>query len=211
VVDSVQCAVEIQEKIEAVNAEVPEDCKMQFLIGVNLGDVIQDGDQLYGDGVNIAARIETLADPGGVSISRTVYNHVHKKLNFGYQYQGEQQVKNIAEPVGVYKVLSAPEYAGQLIGEPKSPTRPSKKPCIPILAILVLVVAATIWHFYLRAPDMEPASVENMAYPLPEKPSIAVLPFDNLSDDLSQEFFSDGLTEEIITTLSKSPKIFGID
>jgi adenylate cyclase len=101
VIDAVQCAVKIQEKIEAENVDVPEDRKMQFRIGVNLGDVIHDGEQIYGDGVNIAARIETLAEPGAVSISRTVYNHVHKKLNFGYKYQGEHQVKNITEPVRV--------------------------------------------------------------------------------------------------------------
>jgi len=101
VVDAVECAVEIQQKIETKNADVPEDRKMQFRIGVNLGDVIEKEEQIYGDGVNIAARIETLAEPGGVSVSRTVYNHVHKKLNFGYKYQGEHQVKNIAEPVRV--------------------------------------------------------------------------------------------------------------
>ena len=97
VVDAVQCAVELQDKIEAANAEVPEDRKMQFRIGVNLGDVIHDGEQVYGDGVNIAARIETLAEPGKVSISRNVYSQVRNKLKFGYEYQGEHQVKNIAE------------------------------------------------------------------------------------------------------------------
>ena len=103
VVDAVNCAVEMQEKIEAVNADVPEDNKMQFRIGVNLGDVIHDGEQVYGDGVNIAARIETLAEPGGVSISRTVYNHLHKKLDFGYEYQGEHQVKNISERLSYHQ------------------------------------------------------------------------------------------------------------
>jgi len=119
VVDAVECAVEIQKKIETKNADVPEDRKMQFRIGVNLGDVIEKGELIYGDGVNIAARIETLAEPGGVSISRTVYNHVQKKLKFGYEYRGEHQVKNIVEPVRVYKVLTTPEHAGQLIGNPK--------------------------------------------------------------------------------------------
>jgi len=210
VVDAVQCAVKLQENIEAANAELPEDRKMQFRIGVNLGDVIYDGEQVYGDGVNIAARIETLAKPGGVSISKTVYNHAHKKLNFGYEYQGEHQVKNIAEPVSVYRVLTAPEHAGQVIGEPKPPKLPSKKSYISILLILALVVAAAIWQFYFRAPKIEAASVEKMAHPLPEKPSIAVLPFDNMSGDPDQDYFSDGITEDIITALSKTPQMFVI-
>ena len=210
VVDAVECAVELQEKIETKNTDVPEDRKMQFRIGVNLGDVIHDGDQIYGDGVNIAARIETLAEPGKVSISRNVYNQVRNKLKFGYEYQGEHQVKNIAEPVSVYKVLTAPEDAGQLIGEPKAPKRLSKKSYISIFAVLALVAAAAIWHFYPRAAEIEPASVDKMAYSLPDKPSIAVLPFDNMSGDPEQEYFSDGITEEIISSLSKTDQLFVI-
>jgi len=210
VVDAVQCAVEIQEKIEAKNADVPEDRKMQFRIGVNLGDVIEKEEQIYGDGVNIAARIETLAEPGGVSISSTVYDHVYKKLKLGYEYQGEHQVKNIAEPVRVYKVATQPEHSGQPAGETKAPERPSKTPAIVIFAVLALVAAAAIWYFYPRAPEIEPASVDKMAYPLPDKPSIAVLPFNNMSEDPKQEYFSDGITEDIITTLSKTDKLFVI-
>jgi len=210
VVDAVQCAVELQDKIETANADAPEDKKMRFRIGVNLGDVIHDGEQVYGDGVNIAARIETLAEPGGVSISKNVYRNVGNKLKFGYEYQGEHQVKNIANPVRVYKVLTAPEHAGQLIGEPKSPKRLSKQSYISILLVLALVVAAAIWQFYTRAPKIEPASVEKMAHPLPEKPSIAVLPFDNMSGDPEQEYFSDGISEQIITSLSNVPHIFVI-
>jgi len=210
VVDAVECAVEIQQKIETKNADVPEDRKMQFRIGVNLGDVIEKEKQIYGDGVNIAARIETLAEPGGVSISRNVYNNVHNKLKFGYEYQGEHQVKNIAEPLRVYKVLTAPEHAGQLIGETKAPKLLSQKPSIAILTVLVIVVVSVIWHFYPRAPEIDPASVEKMAYPLPDKPSIAVLPFDNMSGDPEQEYFSDGITEDIITTLSKIDDLFVI-
>jgi adenylate cyclase len=210
VVAAVQCAVELQDKIEAANAEVPEDRKMQFRIGVNLGDVIHDGEQVYGDGVNIAARIETLAEPGKVSISRNVYSQVRNKLKFGYEYQGEHQVKNIAEPLSVYKVLTAPEHAGQLIGEPKAPKRLSKQSYISIFAILALVAVAAIWQFYPRAPEIEPALEEKMAYPLPDKPSIAVLPFDNMSEDPKQDYFCDGLTENIITALSKTTKMFVI-
>jgi len=112
--------------------------------------------------------------------------------------------------VKVYKVLTAPEHAGQLIGEPKTPKFPSKRSSVAIFAVLSLVMAATFWYFYPRASAFEPASVEKMAYPLPEKPSIAVLPFDNMSGDPEQEYFSDGITEDIITALSKTPKMFVI-
>ena len=211
VVDAVECAVEIQQKIETKNADVPEDRKMQFRIGVNLGDVIEKEKQIYGDGVNIAARIETLAEPGGVSISRTVYNHAHKKIKFGYEYQGEHQVKNITEPVRVYKVLTAPEHAGQLIGEPKSPKRLSKQSYISIFVVLALVIAVAIWQFYPRTSEIEPASVEKMAYPLPDKPSIAVLPFKNISGDPEDDYIADGISENIISALSYIPELFIID
>jgi adenylate cyclase len=210
VVDAVECAVKIQGKIEAENADVPSDRRMQFRIGVNLGDVIEKEEQIYGDGVNMAARIETLAEPGKVSISKNVYRNVRNKLKFGYENQGEYQVKNIVEPVRVYKVIPTPEYAGQLVGEPKAPRRISKQSYISIFAALVLVAIAAIWHFYLRAPEIEPAAVENISHPLPNKPSIAVLPFDNLSDEIEQEYFSDGITDDLITDLSKISGLFVI-
>ena len=119
VISAVQCAVKIQEQICVKNTELPDNRKMQFRIGINLGDVIESDDAIYGDGVNIAARIEALAEAGGVSISRTVFNHVQKKLNYGFEYQGKHNVKNIADPIRIYKVLTASEDAGKLIGEPK--------------------------------------------------------------------------------------------
>ena len=119
VVDAVQCAVAVQKEINARNDELPEDRRMKFRIGINLGDVIQEGERIYGDGVNIAARLETLAEAGGVAISRTVFNQVRSKITFGYEYQGEHSVKNIAEPVRVYRVLMDPEDAGKIIGEEK--------------------------------------------------------------------------------------------
>ncbi|MGD9310673.1 MAG: adenylate/guanylate cyclase domain-containing protein, partial [Desulfosarcina sp.] len=116
VVSAVQCAVEIQNELNTRNADLPDNRKMIFRIGVNLGDVIESEDAIYGDGVNIAARIESLAEPGGVSISRTVFNQVCNKLPYGYEYQGKHQVKNITNPVKVYKLLTAPGDAGKLIG-----------------------------------------------------------------------------------------------
>jgi adenylate cyclase len=202
--------VEIQTHIDDRNAELPDNRKMVFRIGVNLGDVIDSEDAIYGDGVNIAARIEGLADPGGVSISRTVFNQVRNKLPYGYEYQGEHQVKNITNPVKVYKLLTAPDDAGKLIGmEP--PVSASKWiwPTVVVAAIVVTLIGYQVYQ-EIAGPKFEPASVEKMAYDLPDRPSIAVLPFDNMSEESQQEYFCDGLTEEIITALSKVPKVFVI-
>jgi adenylate cyclase len=175
VVDAVQCGVAVQKELQARNAELPENRKMQFRIGINLGDVIEEGDRIYGDGVNIAARLEALADPGGICVSKTAFDHIESKLPLGYQFLGQQTVKNIAKPVGAYKVLMEPRVIG---GEEKE--------------------------------DVERGPTGKPPLPLPDKPSIAVLPFVNMSDDKSQEYFSDGLTEEIITALSKTAELFVI-
>jgi adenylate cyclase len=172
VVDAVQCAVEIQQVLRAKNALLPEAHRMDFRIGINLGDVIEEGEQIYGDGVNIAARVEGLAEAGGICISGSAYEQIENKLPLRYEYLGEHEVKNIARPVRVYRAQIESEAVAQ-------------KP-------------------------LEVASKEKMALPLPDKPSIAVLPFVNMSDDPKQEFFSDGMTEEIITALSKSPYLFVI-
>src|SRR5512139_1036915 len=120
VVDAVQCAVNVQKELRTRNAELPENRRMEFRIGVNLGDVIQEENNIYGDGVNIAARVQTLADGGGLCISGTAFDHVENKLQLGYEYLGEQTVKNIAKPVRVYRVLMEPEAAGKVIGEKKA-------------------------------------------------------------------------------------------
>jgi adenylate cyclase len=173
VVDAVQCAVEIQQVLRAKNAMLPGDRRMDFRIGINLGDVIEEGDTIYGDGVNIAARVEGLAEAGGICISESAYQQIENKLPLRYDYLGEHEVKNIAKPVRVYRAQIEPAVA------------PSR-------------------------PPVEVASREKMAFPLPGKPSIAVLPFANMSRDPEQEYFSDGITEEIITALSKVPNLFVI-
>ena len=212
VVDATGCAVKIQEALQIKNAELSEDKRLEFRIGINLGDVLEDEDRIYGDGVNIAARIEGLAEPGGICISRTAYDQVKNKLELGYEYLGEHSVKNIAEPVRVYRILTEPEAAGRVIGEKRFLGRIPRKAAMVAIVILIIVAGGLIgWNIYLhQSKRIEPASLDKMAHRLPDKPSIAVLPFDNLSEDPKQEYFSDGLTEEIITALSKTKQLFVI-
>ena len=208
VVDAVQCAVEIQQVLKAKNAELPENRRMEFRIGINLGDVIEEEERIYGDGVNIAARVEGLAKAGGICISGSAHEQIKNKLALGYEYLGEHTVKNISEPVRVYRAQIEPEAERQ---QKKAPIRRWQWAALVAAILVIGAVAAVIWKFYLRPlPSMEVASVENMAFPLPEKPSIAVLPFVNMSDEPEQEYFSDGMTEEIITALSKVPRLFVI-
>jgi len=212
VVDAVQCAVAIQKELISRNAELPEHRRMLFRIGINLGDVIQEEDRIYGDGVNIAARLEALADPGGICVSKTAFDHIETKLPLGYEFLGEQEVKNIAKPVGAYRVVMEPRVtiAVVKVKEVDIPFWRRKAAISGALAVLFIIIGVSVWKFYLRPPLIEPASVEKMAFSLPDKPSIAVLPFDNLSDDPEQEYFSDGLTDEIIATLSSVPDLFVI-
>jgi adenylate cyclase len=263
VVDAVECAVEIQKELKARNAELPENRKMEFRIGVNLGDVIEDGEQILGDGVNIAARLESLSEVGGICISGTAFDQVKNKLNLGYKYLGEQTVKNILEPVRVYRVLMEPGAAGKVIGENKAKPRQWQMATMGLVIGMIVVVAViVIWKFYIPsapkpevtpkekiavsqtekaptvappstevapkeklvptspgkvskptvppAPKVEVASKEKMVFPLPDKPSIAVLPFTNMSGEKELEYFSDGLAEGIINGLSKSEHIFVI-
>jgi adenylate cyclase len=164
-VDAVNCAVEIQRELAERNSELPDDRKMQFRIGVNVGDVVEEGDRIYGDGVNIAARVEELADAGGIGISGRAYDQVENKLEFKYEYMGEQAVKNISKPVRLYRVLA-------------------------------------------KSDD----NVSNLLkkHDLPDKPSIAVLPFHCMASDQTMEFVSDGLTEDITTLLARVTGFFVI-
>jgi len=209
VVDAIKCAVETQKEMSERNADLPVKRRMLFRIGVNLGDIVAEDDRIYGDGVNITARLEGLAKAGGICISRTAYDQVKNKLELGYEYLGEHSVKNISEPVHVYRVLMEPEAAGKVIGEKRK-----EKRRMALAAIVVLLIGfggLAGWYLYIQQTKrIEPASVEKMAFPLPERPSIAVLPFDNMSEDPKQEYFSDGVTEEIITALSKVQNLFVI-
>ncbi len=206
VVDAVKCAVETQKEIRERNADLPENRRMLFRIGVNLGDIVEEEDRIYGDGVNIAARLEGLAEGGGICISGTAYDQLKHKLELGYHYLGEHRVKNIAAPVRAYKVLMEPEAAGKTIGE----KRKTRK-WIGVAAAAVLLVVLAGWYLFIeQRKRVEPASVEKMAYPLPDKPSVAVLPFDNLSGNPEDESIADGISDSLITALSKTPKMFVI-
>jgi adenylate cyclase len=213
VVDAVRCAVGIQEELKDRNKELAEDKRMEFRIGVNLGDVVEEGDNILGDGVNVAARIQSLAEAGGICISGTAYDQVKNKLAFSYEYVGEQTVKNIKEPVRVYRVRMDPEAVSANLGEEKKPVGKGLSKSAMVVAALVLVIAALVlWQFVLRpsSSKIEVASKEKTALPLADVPSIAVLPFVNMSDDPQQAYLADGLAEEIINALTKLPKVLVI-
>ena len=212
VVDAVQGSVAIQKELQARNADLPENRKMQFRIGINLGDVIEEGERIYGDGVNIAARLEALADPGGICVSKTAFDHIETKLPLGYEFLGEQEVKNIAKPIGAYRVLMDPRVTVAKAKEKKPPVSVfSRKGVLAgAMAVLIVIIGVAVWSFYFRTPKIEPASQEKMAFPLPDKPSIAVLAFTNMSGDPKDDTFGDGLAEGIINGLAKSERIFVI-
>ncbi len=206
VVNAVTCAVEIQKELAQRNVELPADRKMRFRIGINLGDVIQEAKRIYGDGVNIAARLEGKADVGGICISGSAYDQVRNKLKLGYESLGELRVKNIAAPVRAYRVLMAPEKENAAAGEDAPrPRRSVWVGLVIVLAVVLLAVAVWTHRPYLHQgdPKSDLIATEKMAVALPDKPSLAVLPFDNLSGDPQQEYFSDGMTDDLITDLSK--------
>jgi adenylate cyclase len=212
--DAVRCAVEIQGVLRARNASLPAERRMDFRIGLHMGDVAVEEGRVYGDGVNIAARLEALAEAGGICISATVHEQVRNKLDVGYVDLGDQTVKNIPDQVHVYRV--------QPRREPEEPVRRSISPGkrrsglrrALVAAAVLLLLAVGLWASWPRplgllvdlagvgGPPVDPA--------LPEKPSIAVLPFTNLSGDPEQEYFSDGITEELTTELARSPYLFVI-
>ena len=217
VVDAVQAGVEIQQVLRAKNSLLPENRRMEFRIGINLGDVIEEGERIFGDGVNIAARLEGLAEAGGICISGSAFEQIENKLPLHYDYLGEHEVKNITRPVRVYRALMDNGVVKEKNARPTAQGAGKKIAVFGLIGVLLIIAGAVLWQFVLRPapapparPPDEKADPQKMAYALPDKPSIAVLPFVNMSDDPKQEFFSDGITEEIITALSKISNFFVI-
>lgn len=208
VVDAVNCAVLIQRKMLADQHDRPENKRIQYRIGINLGDVVCEDGDIFGDGVNIASRLEPLAEPGGICISGTAYDHLKSNIDVGYESQGEIQVKNIRQPIRVYRVLIDSKQAGQLVLN--HPGRRRVLTGVVVAILTVLVINLTSFWFWPSQPDFEPVDPKTMALPLPKKPSIAVMPFANLSGDQSQEYFADGMADDMITDLSKLPGMFVI-
>ncbi len=211
VVDALSCAAQLQLDLKVRNEDLPDERKVQFRIGVNLGDVIEDRGDIYGDGVNVAARLESLAEPGGICISESVHTAVGSKLPFDYEFMGEQAVKNIAKPVKAYHARIKPDAVlPEPSVRPKS-RRPIRHIIVGTAAAVVLIIGVGVitWWQPWQTRE-EPASLERMAFPLPDKPSVAVLPFDNMTGDPRQDYFVDGITEGIITMLAKVPQLFVI-
>ena len=205
VVDALNCAVQMQRSARAINYPIPPERRLELRIGVNLGDVIVDGDDIFGDGVNIAARIEALAQPGTVCISQTVYDQVRNKLDLDYRPLGSHRVKNIAEPVRAYAV-------GVPAAVPRA--RKGRRPFMAVAGAAALVVAGLVaWALHAGVgrellglgPASKPVEVASLAASarLAGRPSVAVLPFKNLSGDSGQDFFSDGISEDVITALGR--------
>jgi adenylate cyclase len=205
--DSVECAVEIQRVLRARNETLPDERKMEFRIGIHLGDIRVEADRVYGEGVNIAARLEALAEPGGICISATVHEQVRNRIEIPYDDLGDQAVKNIPDQVHVYRVrLDTPERA------PVGPAGGSKLPRrLAIGAALLVALGLGLWWTYPRLAGMRVEAVLAPSAPaLPDKPSLVVLPFVNMSGDPEQEYFADGITEDLTTALSGLTNLFVI-
>jgi len=187
VVDAVQCAAAIQRRMADHDQGVPAAQRIQFRIGVNLGDVIVDEGDIYGDGVNVASRLEALAEPGGVCVSGTAFDHVVNKADVGFTSLGEKRLKNIADPVRVYRILLDPSKAGKNAGRSYWPGTRTL-----ILAGIGALIAA-----------LGAIAIEWQKALTPQRPSVAVLPFANLSGDPSQDYFADGISDALITDLAK--------
>ncbi len=202
--EAVAAALEVQALMAERNAGIPDDKQMLYRVGINLGDVMIDGDDIYGDGINVAARIEALADPGGICLSNAAYEQVRDRLDIAVDDLGEVEVKNIARPVRVFRVVSNRNAEAQAKQKPAPRPAPRKVALsAAIVALLVFAAGVLIWREPWR-PAFNPALA------LPDKPSIAVLPFANMSDDPRQEYFADGMTEDLITDLSKQSGLFVI-
>jgi TolB-like protein/class 3 adenylate cyclase len=197
-VEATRCAVEIQEELAQRNAGLPAERRLEFRIGINLGDVIVEGDDLFGDGVNVAARLQALADPGGVYVSGGIYDQIKGKLPFGYEFLGEQQVKNIVEPVRIYRLARDPA----MVRRRRAARRRRRWAVAAGAALMIITAGVLIWQLMPLLASSLPRLTGSVA-PLASRASIAVLPFANQGDRADEDYFSDGITEDIITALNR--------
>jgi adenylate cyclase len=209
VVDAVRCAVEVQREMAERNADLPQDRRIDFRIGINLGDIIVDGDDIYGDGVNVAARLEALAAPGGICVSRTVCDHVQDKLSFAFEDMGDQRVKNIARPVHVMRVVLDANMPPVRRAAIAAPARSRRRLWLGALFILcVLGIGGTaIWRLGLLHGTPQADTGNRVADTADDRPSIAVLPFTNLDGDAPRAL-ADGLTEDVLAELAMVSGLF---
>lgn len=205
VIEAMTCAIEMQATMVLRNAGVADGKKMLFRVGINLGDVMIDGDDIFGDGINVAARIEALAEPGGICLSHTVHDQVRDRMAIELDDMGEIEVKNIARPVRVFRVLQD----GEVAAKPTRGTAPWQKYAVVAVVALAVIVGGGVW-WWQQQTDFAPADPNKMAFELPNKPSIAVLTFDNFSDDPKLNIVARGLTEDLTAALSKVPRLFVI-
>ncbi|MGO7923295.1 adenylate/guanylate cyclase domain-containing protein [Rhizobium ruizarguesonis] len=208
VVDALRCAVEIQQLKATQSAAALPEHRLEFRIGINLGDIIVEGEDIQGDGVNIADRMQALAEPGGIAISGTTYDQVKSKVPVGFASLGEQRLKSIAEPTRVYRVLLEPTAAGKTLKTRRRLPRRRLVAGIAAAVVLAFAGAALWWQPWMAAKPPGPG--ERFAYPLPDRPSVAVLPFINVSGDTEHDHLAEGLTDDLITELSKVSGLFVI-
>jgi adenylate cyclase len=201
VVDAVQCAVAVQKELAVCNETIDKNRRMEFRIGINLGDVIDEDERIYGDGVNIAARLEALADPGGICVSKTAFDQIETKLPLGYDYLGEQKVKNIPKPIPAYRVLLNKEAVGKVTDRSrKKQLKWLWATALGLSALLIAGFITTFWYKSHAPPSQVPIK-------FPDKPSVAVLPFKNIGGGPEKDYIVDGITDKIINSLFQVPQL----
>ncbi len=210
IIEAVKFSTKLQRAMVVREEKTPENKRIQYRIGINLGDIVIDGDDILGDGVNIAARLESMAVPGGICISQNVFNQVKNRLEFGYEELGPVKVKNLSEPVVAFRIHFDPKVAGNIIRS-EHPALISTPLVMGVAAFLVVfAVASLMWWLQPWVGNTGPSSTTERQIFQSDKPVIAVLPFDNLSNDPQQDYFSDGITDDLITDLSKISGLYVI-
>lgn len=208
VVDAVNCAVEVQAALAEHNADVPVGRCIELRIGINLGDMIVDGEDLYGDGVNIAARLESIADTGGILVSQTVVDHARGRVAAEFEEQGERRLKNIDAPVRVWRVTAGEVPAKHALGAWHGRLTRRRAPILAVAASILFAAIIAIWHFAIRPEPVDATGFDREALlAIPEGPALAVLRLENRSGDSEQDWFAEGISLEIIAELGYHPRL----